>query len=204
MQRAGAAARRQAIGALQQAAGVARHGRAGFHQLHARAHQIAQHVLRKDVVGAAQHQRVDLAALSAKWARSPDVSCAQCFHFDSPHATRRRLGGGALDGIGQAVAGLQRKVRLPLQRLQQPRELAAGQRAARGEDADAPGARDRHGGLERRLHPRSGPGAAGAAGRWPPPAVLQATTSALMPCRARSQPAMASARLATKASPRSP
>ncbi len=132
----------QRVVGFQQALRLPRHRCAAVDQLHLRPEQGTQFRGGKRVVGAAQHQRVDLSGFMAKLADSPCVFCAERFYFDSILA---------LDGICQAVAGLQDEVSLALQGIEQDTELGAFQRAARGHDADAPGLAQLRGRLERRF-----------------------------------------------------
>lgn len=66
-------------------------------------HLFAQVFADKRVVGAAQHQRVDLPNFSAKLTDGLRVICTQCYYFCSVFA---------LDGISQTIAGLANEIGL--------------------------------------------------------------------------------------------
>ena len=83
-----------------------RHGLAVFNQRHVEAHQRLQMLAHERVVRAAQHQCVDLPGFSAKQAHSRHINCADSYDFCSA-----KQAGAAFDGVCQAVAGLQHKLR---------------------------------------------------------------------------------------------
>ncbi len=106
----------------------------------------------KWVVGASEHQRIDGRIGRRLGLQGRHIALAQ------------RLGEGfiaPLDGVGQSVAGLTVEMwRVLCARVFKPGlqflEADAGQRAARGHDADVAGATERHRGLEGRLHTDEG------------------------------------------------
>ena len=113
--------------------------------------QLAQILFYKHIVGAAQHQGVDVARCAAKAAHGLGMGLQQM------HDLRLRshclIGQSTLfDGQGQAVASLHLKMRLALHAGQQTRELVAGHGAAGGHHAHLASLAQGHGGFERGLY----------------------------------------------------
>ena len=138
------------------------HRRAGVDEAHRVAGVAAQLVGDEGVVGAAQHQRVDLARRAAEAARSRAGSARTAPRSRRCRRARwRPPGRRRARSVKSACAG---------QRVVQRLELAAVQRAARGQHARRGRCGWRHRRLERRLdadHRQLGM-LARAAGGWPP------------------------------------
>ena len=121
---------------------LARNRLASCHELHIRAEQLAQVLLGKRVVRAAEYQAIDLPFLNAKYAHSPCKSGASSYHFCSVSCY-----GAAFDGIRQAITGLQCELSQARLRLQQRFEFIAGQCAAGRHHANVFCLAQLHGGL---------------------------------------------------------
>ncbi len=144
--------RGQGTGRLEQPACLARHGFARFHQAHLRAGVRAQRILGEDVMGTAEHERVDLAGGGAERAERRGVPGAERADLGGGRGVGVGVGRAALYGVGQPVAGLHHELDGTLQRGLQALELGARQCPARADHAHAAGARERQRRLECRLH----------------------------------------------------
>jgi len=140
---------------FEQAARLPGHRLSGGDQLHPRADQGLQGILRKHIVGATQHQGVDLSCRLTEGAQLRRVLAQQPPDFGL--GAGLVLGQGALlDGQGQAIAGADAEIGRALQAREQALEFLAGHGATGGHDAHTAGAAELGRRLDGGLHPDQG------------------------------------------------